>query len=329
MVNNAAEDPRLKAQTFKARFLEPGVVQYEDEMVLIKPENLMTIAMDFKGVHVIVDHQDIDAANVEEIVGYITNIWIESDGWAWCDFTVNNDDALTLINNGYSVSCAYVPGYAEGGIYHNIPYDREIISGEAIHLAIVENPRYEDAIIIKNSIKKKIMTIFKSKKKESKVQEIDMDNAVFELEGGETVPVMNMMEAYKNAKDEEEKEAKKNEDDEKESKVNASDEFEVNGEMVKVSELAKAYKAAKKNAEEEEAKKNAEEEEEKKNEEEEKEKEKKEAKKNSVDAESIKAAKAKFENGVPSSEPSKQIVLDKDRFALGAALYGSAQKVEK
>lgn len=323
MLNNAIDNPKLKAQTYKARFLEKGVVKYKEELVLIKPENLMKIAQDFKGAHVIIDHQDINENNIEEIVGYINNVWFnEEDGWAWCDFTVNNAEAINLINNGYSVSCAYIPEYTQGGSYHNIPYEREIIGGEAIHLAIVESPRYEDALIIKNSIKKKVMNIFKLKKEEkveNSVNEIELEsleNSIFEIEG-EQVPLSNMVEAYKNSKEEEKKEEEK--------KMNADDEVEVDGEMVKVSELASAYKAAKKaakNAEEEEKKKA---EEEKKNEEE----EEKEIKKNSADFEKIKAAKEQVENGVEVSSKTKKIFLEKDAFAAGAARYGSPQKVVK
>ena len=323
MVKNEITNPKLKAQTFKARFLEKGVVKYDDEMVLIKPENLMAIAMDFKGAHVIIDHQDVteNEAN-DKIVGYINNVWFdEFDGWAWCDFTVNNEEAITLINQGYSVSCAYFPKYAEGGTYHNIPFDREIVGGEAIHLAIVKNPRYEDAIILKNSINK-IMTILKFKKpKENKaeVKEIELENAMFEIEDGETVSVAEMVEAYKNSKKNEEEDKK-----EEEPKVNADDEYEVDGEMVKVSELASAYKASKKKNESEEEKK-----EEKENEEDkEKEEEKKEAKKNSADALKIEAAKKKFENGAESLTNSK-VMTDKSRFDLGKSIYGSAQPITK
>jgi len=323
LIKNEITNPKLKAQTFKARFLEKGVVKYDDEMVLIKPENLMAIAMDFKGAHVIIDHQDVteNEAN-DKIVGYINNVWFdEFDGWAWCDFTVNNEEAITLINQGYSVSCAYFPKYAEGGTYHNIPFDREIVGGEAIHLAIVKNPRYEDAIILKNSINK-IMTIFKFKKpKENKaeVKEIELENAMFEIEDGETVSVAEMVEAYKNSKKNEEEDKK-----EEEPKVNADDEYEVDGEMVKVSELASAYKASKKKNESEEEKK-----EEKENEEDkEKEEEKKEAKKNSADALKIEAAKKKFENGSESLTNSK-VMTDKSRFDLGKSIYGSAQPITK
>jgi hypothetical protein len=338
MIKNAVDNPKLKAETFKARFLEAGVVQYADEMVLIRPENLMTIALKFKGAKVIIDHKEVDASNASEIVGYINNVW-EENGWAWCDFTVNDEEAIDLINKGYSVSCAYLPvATGSGGTKNAVLYDREIVDivedDEVTHLAIVESPRYEDAIILKNSIKKKVMNIFKlTSKKEAKqnsVKEIELESAAFEIDGKE-VPISSLMKAYKNAEDEKEK--KENEEEEKkEAKVNADDEFEVDGKMVKVSEMAKAFKAAKKNEEDEE-KKNAEEEEEKKNEEEEDKKEneedeeekKKEAKKNSADFRKISKAKAKFENGAEISR--SKIITDSERFALGRAAYGEPQKI--
>jgi len=328
MIKNAVGNPKLKAETFKARFLETGVVAYQDEQVLIRPENLMTIALKFKGAKVIIDHKDVNAENANEIVGYINNVWKGEDGWAWCDFTVNSAEAIELINKGYSVSCAYLPiAGGTGGTKNAVPYNREIIDivedDEITHLAIVENPRYEDAIILKNSIKTKMKNIFKfSSKKEVKensaeVKEMDLDSAAFEIDGVE-VPVASLMSAYKNAKDEEEK---------KEAKVNADDEFEVDGEMVKVSEMVKAFKA-KKNTEDEE-KKNAEDEEEKKkkeNEEKEEEK-KKEAKKNSADFDTLKNAKEKFENG--EKVENSKLITESSKFALGKLAYGDPQKINQ
>jgi len=336
MIKNALDNPRLKAETFKARFLEAGVVEYDGRRVLIKPENLMKMALKFKGAKVIVDHKEVTAKNANEIVGYMNNIWLGDDGWAWCDFTVNDEEAVSLINKGYSVSCCYLAVESgSGGTKNAVSYDSEVIDmeedDEVTHLAIVENPRYEDAIILKNSIKNKVMNIFKltskKEKKENSIKEIELESAAFEIDGAE-VSVSDLMKAYKNEKEKEEKE---NELDEK-AKVNAEDEFEVDGKMVKVSEMAKAYKSSKKN-EEDEAKKNAEDEDEKKKEKENAEEEekvkdeekKKEAKKNSVDAENLNIAKAKFENG--SSSEEFEIITDEDRFAKGSAIYGTPQKI--
>lgn len=330
MKQNRADNPKLKAQSFKARFLEAGIVAYEDETVLIKNENVLKIAETFKGAHVIIDHQDVSAEDADsKIVGYITNVWLESDGWAWCDFTVNSEEAINLINKGYSVSSCYMPEYGQGGIYHNVSYDHEIIGGEGIHLAIVANPRYEDAIILKNSINKinKIMTIFKFKKDKkenaAEVKEIELENAMFEIEEGVNVSVSDMVESYQNSKKNEEEEKKK-----EEAKVNSDSEFEIDGEMVKVSELAAAYKAAqKKNAEDEDEKK-AKEDEAKKNEEDEKEKEKEEVKKNSADAAKIDSNKKKFENGAPDNN-QPQLHTAQRSLDLAKMAFGKPQEIKQ
>ena len=331
MIKNALDNPRLKAETFKARFLEAGVVEYDGRRVLIKPENLMKMALKFKGAKVIVDHKEVTAKNANEIVGYMNNIWLGDDGWAWCDFTVNDEEAVSLINKGYSVSCCYLAVESgSGGTKNAVSYDSEVIDmeedDEVTHLAIVENPRYEDAIILKNSIKNKVMSIFKftkKDKKENSVKEFDIDNSILELKNGLEISMADAIERLTNEAEKEEKEK---------AKINDNDEVEVAGKMMKVSEMKKRLEASIKN-EEDEAKKNAEDEDkekkEKENEEEEDKKKdeekKKEAKKNSVDAEKIITAKAKFENG--SSSEAFELITDEDRFAKGSAIYGTPQKI--
>ena len=39
----------------------------------------------------------------------------------------------------------------EGGVYHDMKYDVEFMNGDFEHLALVENPRYEEATIVLNS----------------------------------------------------------------------------------------------------------------------------------------------------------------------------------
>jgi hypothetical protein len=102
----------------------------------------------------VIDHQDINVSNADELkFGHALNIRKGEDGWAWCDFTSDSDEAINLINEGWSVSCAYVPTKtADAGFYHNIPYDREILEAKALHIAIVQKPRYEKALVFENSL---------------------------------------------------------------------------------------------------------------------------------------------------------------------------------
>lgn len=331
---------KLKARSFKAKFLEAGVVAYEikgkdeKEVVLIRPENLDKIAQDFKGAHIIVNHLDVDLNNTEVIVGYVTNVWID-DGWAWCDFTVNDDEAISLIEQGFAPSCAYHGQFAEGGTYHNLAYEKEIIGGKAVHIAIVEHPRYEDAEFFENSTNKKTVMLFKFKKEKiqdsPEVKEIELKNAKFEIEEGVVVGGTQLINAYRN------QEEKKKE--EETTKFNAGDEVEIDGKRVKMSELIKAFKArqnAGDDEEEDKKKENTGDDKDKKENQDETDEERKkreksrtEAAKNSIDANKIKAAKDRYDNGKPDKKPKINIVLDSTKFALGNELYGPPQSVSK
>lgn len=145
---------KLQAKTYSCRFLEAGVVKYDNEMVYIAQDNLMKIAECFKGTPMIIDHQNITIDNADALkFGNALNIRKGDDGWAWCDFTADDEEAITLINSGWSVSCAYVPTKTSGaGVYHNIPFDREILEAKALHIAIVQKPRYEKALVFENSL---------------------------------------------------------------------------------------------------------------------------------------------------------------------------------
>ncbi|MGO8695985.1 MAG: hypothetical protein ACLQMF_20165 [Rectinemataceae bacterium] len=85
------------------------------------------------------------------------------DGWQWCDFLVWDDETQRNIDErGFSVSCAYLPTEtAEGGTWHEIPYGEEITDGTYLHLAIVEQPRYEGSLIFANSKGAHTMKILK------------------------------------------------------------------------------------------------------------------------------------------------------------------------
>jgi hypothetical protein len=314
--NELNNNLKLKSKTYSARFLEAGVVKYGNDTVLIKNENLMNVARSFKGIPVIIEHKKINENNIKDLaVGYISRTYFnELDGWAWCDFNITDEKAKALIENGYSVSCAYIPTKkGVGGVYHNIPYKEEIIGGEGTHLALVSNPRYEEAIILENSkqLEKKTMKIFKFKKKEEikeKVQEEiienELENSLVEIDG-EKVEVSKLIEIYN-----EKKEAEKKAEEEKQNTLSAEDEVEINGEKVQVSELVNAYKEKKSECKEK------------------KEKKKEDEKKNQADFNELKNAKKKAE--VQNSEVEvKEYKTDAERYAEGQERYGSPQVINE
>lgn len=139
-------------------FLEPGLVSYEDSgggMTYLTKETILKIMPSFKGKPMIEEvHRDITPKNFKRhAVGYVTEVWWdEATQWAYAKFLVTDDTTRELIQKGYSVSCAFkVTRTGPGGEWHAIKYDEEILDGEAEHIAIVDDPRYEGCRIVENS----------------------------------------------------------------------------------------------------------------------------------------------------------------------------------
>jgi len=168
------EDRGGKGRHFKSKFFESGLCSYEGcggKVILIKKETIDKFAQSMVGCPLIVEHADVTDDNVKSLeVGRVSRVWYEpSDGWYWCDGILTDSNAETLITEkGYSVSCAYdvLDKDKRGGVWHDIPYDEEILDGDFRHLAIVSAPRYRDATILLNSTdrKKKMLNVFNSKK---------------------------------------------------------------------------------------------------------------------------------------------------------------------
>lgn len=148
---NTADLPSGKK--FKSRFIQPGLAGYPQQYgnVLITKESLDKFVNTLEGKPVIINHQEVTTKNVADIeVGRVHNVWFnDEDGWYWCDGVLTSQNAIDLINDGYSVSCSYnVSDFTDkGGTVNNIKYDMEFLDGVFTHLAIVNNPRYEDAEI--------------------------------------------------------------------------------------------------------------------------------------------------------------------------------------
>jgi hypothetical protein len=142
-------------------------MSYQDQdqgVVLVSKEALDNMGPSFRNCPVIFvpeHHNDQDketAFNFEDIgsnpaAGIVTTIpaWGD-DGWQWVEMSVWDEDAQNAIEKGFSVSCAYEPEEAHtGGIWHELEYDREVVNGKYMHMAIVPRPRYEGSRILANS----------------------------------------------------------------------------------------------------------------------------------------------------------------------------------
>lgn len=179
------EDNGGKGRPFESRFLEAGLVKYSFGVCLLTKEVIDKFIDGFVGCPVIIDHQDITDENVKEkSVGVISDVWYnEKDGWYWCKGIITDKEAIDLINKGYTVSCQYeITEYqenTENKLHNGNEFDKYILNGKPEHLAIVENPRYENAIIAVNAIEVKAKNNIKEqemfnlgKNKEANVEEI-------------------------------------------------------------------------------------------------------------------------------------------------------------
>lgn len=143
-----------EGRPFKARFLQAGLVKYDFGVCLLKKETIDKFVHTFLGKHVIIGHKD--TISEQDKKNSIENIWFNpEDGWFWCSGTLTNEQAIELVEKGYNVSCQYaITDFSvntEGKLHNGNPYDKEILNGVFEHLAIVENPRYEDAFIAVNA----------------------------------------------------------------------------------------------------------------------------------------------------------------------------------
>ena len=147
-----------KGKYFRARILQAGLVKYSFGVCLLEKDTIDKFIYEFVGCPVIIDHKDVTNENAkEERVGVISRVWFEQmDGWFWVEGVIFEEEAISLINDGYNVSCQYeISEYANniGNQLHNgNPYDKVILNGKPEHLAIVKNPRYENAMIAVNAL---------------------------------------------------------------------------------------------------------------------------------------------------------------------------------
>lgn len=320
---------------FYAKHMETGLCGYENETILIDGDNLKNMIPTFVGKPVYVHHQEVDLDNLKEQAhGYIVeSFYNEIDGWLWVKMLLVDDIAKQAVANGWSVSNAYIPTeWGAGGTHHNVPYDRKIVNGEFTHLAIVPNPRYEEAKILSpdefktyQSLKKERLeelhnslstkeqkgnTMFKFfKNVKQEVSSVDSDTLV-EIKNakGEAseVKISEMVDALLNAKKNESdaKEKDKAEEGKEEGeKVNMGATIRVGNEDMTIGDLVNAYNNmlnAKKNADEEAEKK---------------EKEEKENSKSVNHFEELKNANSNFKPEVTTIE------LSMDKLARGKQRY--------
>ncbi len=150
--NSISQYPKV----FFARHIGEGVVSYKntdggEDIFFIGNDTLKKMNASFTGKPVYIQHQDVPLSQMKErAVGYVVeSFYLPEDGKQWLKMLITDDEAFDAIQNGWKVSNAYnVKDLGAGGVWHNIPYKREILDGEYEHLALVADPRYEEAVIM-------------------------------------------------------------------------------------------------------------------------------------------------------------------------------------
>lgn len=336
---NASDYPAF----YYAKHMAPGLAGYEDETILVDMDALKEMIPSFIGKPIVVFHQDINLDNLESKDGtVIESFYNELDGCLWTKNLIETDAARAAIAQGWKVSNCYQPTeWGPGGLHHNVPYDRRIVNGTFRHLAIVPNPRYEEADILtpdefkiyqeekkaklkllQNSKEGKKMKFWKTKKEE--VTQVD-DDTMITLENGQDVSLKEMINsvtasAKKNSKENEEK---VNMD----SKVAVGDTEMSIGELVtKYNAMCKANKPSDEESEEEKAKKAKEKEDgEKKNAQEADAKKALEALEALKTAESLKYFKDLMNASTSATPLTPKIETTTDKVSRGSELYGSGK----
>jgi hypothetical protein len=262
-------------KVYYCKHIAPGVCAYQDETIFIGEDTLKKMDKSFSGKPIFVNHQTVNPdTEKEDAVGYVVeSFYLPEDGTHWAKLLIIDDKGHEAIKQGWKVSNAYKPtGFGVGGEWHNVPYNREVTDAYYTHLALVDNPRYEEAEIMsaedfkkyKEAKKSQLEQLQNSKVENSKQGEKkmfklwtkkevtnsdDISKVMVELSDGSAVSIGEMVNSVE--KDLKEKEDKKNEchnEDELMEKV-----VKVNGEDMKVSDLVAAFeKKDKKNEDDEE-----------------------------------------------------------------------------
>lgn len=150
--NSISQYPKV----FFARHIGEGVVSYKntdggEDIFFIGNDTLKKMNASFTGKPIYIQHQEVPLSQMKErAVGYVVeSFYLPEDGKQWLKMLITDDEAFEAIQNGWKVSNAYnVKDLGAGGVWHNIPYKREILDGEYEHLALVADPRYEEAVIM-------------------------------------------------------------------------------------------------------------------------------------------------------------------------------------
>lgn len=154
MIKNAKQLPSV----FFGLHFAPGIAEYAEDgkeplRIFINESTAKKLDPTFQGKPIYVQHVDeVKLSTLERDIDGVVfdSFYNKCDGKHWCRFEVHTDAAHEAIRKGWKLSNAYLIKGAQGaaGTWHGMEYQKEILDGEYEHLALVENPRYSESIIL-------------------------------------------------------------------------------------------------------------------------------------------------------------------------------------
>lgn len=151
-IKNASQYPK---RFYGLHFAE-GCAQYREDdsntlTIFVGEKTMRDMDKTFEGKPVFVFHKEnVSPESVPNADGYVVkSFYNPADGKHWCEFIVVSDNGHDAIRQGYRLSNAYkIVSSGAGGRWHGIDYSQEVLSGEYDHLALVNDPRYAESIIL-------------------------------------------------------------------------------------------------------------------------------------------------------------------------------------
>lgn len=148
-----------KGTIFYGMHFCPGVAEYEKPgeeafRVFLNEDTIRKMNPTFAGCPMFVEHVDEVDENINLVRGEADGWVLESffnaaDGKTWAKFIIVSDRGLQAIRKGFRLSNAYtMKESGPGGVWNGVTFRNEVTGGEFEHLAIVQNPRYDESVIL-------------------------------------------------------------------------------------------------------------------------------------------------------------------------------------
>lgn len=234
----------------------PGVAEYRNNgeapmRVYLNENTIRSMDASFAGRPVYVRHvEEVHLRTLQQDAdGYVVkSFYNEADGKHWVQFIAVSDKAHEAIQSGARLSNAYIlKSEGSAGTWNGVDYTREVLAGEYEHLALVNDPRYNESIILSpedfklyninklfelkkianssTSERKSMLSFFKKTKveNETKIEEL----TVTLPKTGKEITIAELIasaDVVKNAEEKEEKKEAKEEPKEAPAKEDKSEE---------------------------------------------------------------------------------------------------------